>query len=134
VRTTYGKLIRDRIPEVLEAEGLRYEVVPLDGEGFRAALLAKLLEEAGEAAAAADTDALANEGTRGSLRGDRRRPRVARSRPRRAAGAAGAAAGGARGVRAATGVAVDGGVSGDAPAITRRRAVGVLTPGSPSEQ
>jgi len=47
VRTTYGKLIRDRIPEVLEAEGLRYEVVPLDGEGFRAALLAKLLEEAG---------------------------------------------------------------------------------------
>lgn len=61
MRTTYGKLIRDRIPEVLEAEGLRYEVVPLDGEGFRAALLAKLLEEAGEAAAAADTDALAKE-------------------------------------------------------------------------
>ncbi len=61
MRTTYGKLIRDRIPEILEAEGLRYEVAPLDGEAFRAALLAKLLEEAGEAVDAADTDALARE-------------------------------------------------------------------------
>jgi predicted house-cleaning noncanonical NTP pyrophosphatase (MazG superfamily) len=61
VRTTYGKLIRDRIPEILEAEGLRYEVARLDDEAFRAALLAKLVEEAGEAAAAADADALARE-------------------------------------------------------------------------
>ena len=61
MRTTYGKLIRDRIPEILEAEGMRYEVAPLDGEAFRAALLAKLLEEAGEAVDAADTDALARE-------------------------------------------------------------------------
>jgi predicted house-cleaning noncanonical NTP pyrophosphatase (MazG superfamily) len=61
VRTTYGKLIRDRIPEILEAEGLRYVVARLDDEAFRAALLAKLLEEAGEAAVAADADALARE-------------------------------------------------------------------------
>ncbi len=61
MRTTYGKLIRDRIPEILEAEGLRYEVARLDDEAFRAALLAKLLEEAGEAAAARDADGLARE-------------------------------------------------------------------------
>lgn len=57
MRTTYGKLIRDRIPEILEAEGLRYEVARLDDAAFRAALLAKLLEEAGEAAAVGDADA-----------------------------------------------------------------------------
>jgi predicted house-cleaning noncanonical NTP pyrophosphatase (MazG superfamily) len=61
VRTTYGKLIRDRIPEILEAEGLRYEIGRLDDEAFKAALLAKLVEEAGEAADAADADALARE-------------------------------------------------------------------------
>jgi predicted house-cleaning noncanonical NTP pyrophosphatase (MazG superfamily) len=61
VRTTYGKLIRDRIPEILKAEGLRYEVARLDDEAFRAALVAKLLEEAGEAAGAGDADALARE-------------------------------------------------------------------------
>jgi predicted house-cleaning noncanonical NTP pyrophosphatase (MazG superfamily) len=61
VRTTYGKLIRDRIPEILEAEGLRYEVVELDDAAFRTALLAKLREEAGEAAEARDADALARE-------------------------------------------------------------------------
>ena len=61
MRTTYGKLIRDRIPEILEAEGLRYEVAPLDGAAFRAALLAKLVEEAGEAAVARDADGLVTE-------------------------------------------------------------------------
>ena len=61
MRTTYGKLIRDRIPEILEAEGLRYEVARLDDEAFPAALLAKLLEEAGEAASAVDADGLARE-------------------------------------------------------------------------
>jgi len=61
VRTTYGKLIRDRIPEILEAEGLRFEVARLDGEAFRAALLEKLREEAGEAIEAHDADALARE-------------------------------------------------------------------------
>ena len=61
MRATYGKLIRDRIPEILEAEGLRYEVARLDDEAFRAALLAKLLEEAGEAAEARDADGLLRE-------------------------------------------------------------------------
>jgi predicted house-cleaning noncanonical NTP pyrophosphatase (MazG superfamily) len=58
VRITYGKLIRDRIPEVLEAEGLRYEVATLDEAGYRAALLAKLQEEAAEATGAGEGEAL----------------------------------------------------------------------------
>jgi len=61
VRTAYDKLIRDRVPEILEAEGLRREVERLEDASFRAALLAKLREEAGEAAAAPDDDALARE-------------------------------------------------------------------------
>ena len=61
MRKDYGKLIRDRIPEILEAEGLLYEVARLDGGAFRTALLAKLLEDAGEAAEARDADALARE-------------------------------------------------------------------------
>jgi len=61
VRRDYGKLIRDRIPEILEAEGLRFEVAQLDDAAFRTALLAKLREEAGEAAAAGDADTLARE-------------------------------------------------------------------------
>jgi predicted house-cleaning noncanonical NTP pyrophosphatase (MazG superfamily) len=61
VRRHYGKLIRDRIPELLEAEGLRYEVARLDDDAFRAALLAKLLEEAGEVADARDAAEMAKE-------------------------------------------------------------------------
>lgn len=61
MRTEYHKLIRDRIPELLAADGLRYSVEPLDDEAYRLALLAKLIEEAGEAAATADADGLARE-------------------------------------------------------------------------
>jgi predicted house-cleaning noncanonical NTP pyrophosphatase (MazG superfamily) len=52
VRTVYDKLIRDRIPELLQADGVRYEVAELDEAAFRAALLVKLGEEAAEVAAA----------------------------------------------------------------------------------
>lgn len=34
MRDVYGKLIRDRIPELMDADGLRYEVAELDGTGF----------------------------------------------------------------------------------------------------
>jgi predicted house-cleaning noncanonical NTP pyrophosphatase (MazG superfamily) len=56
LRITYGKLIRDRIPEIMDAAGVRYEVAPLDDADFRSALLAKVLEEAEEIAAAATVD------------------------------------------------------------------------------
>ena len=61
MRRHYGKLIRDRIPELLQAEGLRYEVARLDDDAFRAALLAKLREEAGEVADARDAAETAKE-------------------------------------------------------------------------
>ena len=48
----YGKLVRDRIPEIIEQEGRRCEVATLDEAAFLAALRAKLVEEAGEVAAA----------------------------------------------------------------------------------
>jgi predicted house-cleaning noncanonical NTP pyrophosphatase (MazG superfamily) len=52
VRTVHDKLIRDRIPELLDADGVPYEVAELDGGAFRSALLVKLGEEAAEMAAA----------------------------------------------------------------------------------
>jgi predicted house-cleaning noncanonical NTP pyrophosphatase (MazG superfamily) len=61
VRTTYGKLIRDRIPELLGADGVRYEVTVLDQHEFRAALLAKLQEEAAEVARAESEASLVTE-------------------------------------------------------------------------
>lgn len=52
MRRTYDKLIRDRIPELMDADGVRYQVDVLDDAAFRAALLEKLVEEAGEVGAA----------------------------------------------------------------------------------
>lgn len=51
MRKKYEKLIRDRIPEVMDAEGVAYELDTLDDDAFRRALRAKLVEEATEAAA-----------------------------------------------------------------------------------
>ena len=77
MRITYGKLIRDRIPEIMDAEGVRYEVVELDDAGFHAALLAKVLEEAEEIADLYEVlDALlASEGIAASTVADVRRRR-----------------------------------------------------------
>lgn len=47
-----GKLVRDRIPDLIEADGGSVTVRVLDGQEFEAALRAKLLEEAAELAAA----------------------------------------------------------------------------------
>jgi predicted house-cleaning noncanonical NTP pyrophosphatase (MazG superfamily) len=45
----YRKLVRDRIPEIIQLQGRRPVTRVLDGAGYREALLAKLVEEACEA-------------------------------------------------------------------------------------
>ena len=49
MRVTYNKLVRDRIPEMIEADGHHAVTRILDRPSYRAALLAKLSEEAREA-------------------------------------------------------------------------------------
>lgn len=56
MRVTYDKLIRDRIPEIMDRAGVRYELTPLPDDAFRAALLAKGVEEAEELRAATRRD------------------------------------------------------------------------------
>jgi predicted house-cleaning noncanonical NTP pyrophosphatase (MazG superfamily) len=58
--TEFGKLVRDRIPEIIEADGRRPVVEVLDVARYREALLAKLGEEAAELAAA-DEDGVLDE-------------------------------------------------------------------------
>ena len=52
VRVPYQKLVRDRIPEIVQSHGAHPVTRVLDKESYRQALLAKLLEEAHEAVAA----------------------------------------------------------------------------------
>ena len=52
MRITYGKLIRDRIPEIMDRDGVRYEVQVFGDGAYREALLAKVVEEAEELRAA----------------------------------------------------------------------------------
>jgi len=49
MRVTYNKLVRDRIPEIIEANGHHAVTHVVDGQDYREALLAKLVEEAREA-------------------------------------------------------------------------------------
>lgn len=56
MRVTHNKLVRDRIPEIITANGEHPVTHVLDDAGYRAALLAKLVEEAGEASQAAAHD------------------------------------------------------------------------------
>ena len=56
----YGKLVRDRIPEIIEQAGRSATWRELSADEFRLALRAKVLEEAKELAGAAD-DALLSE-------------------------------------------------------------------------
>jgi predicted house-cleaning noncanonical NTP pyrophosphatase (MazG superfamily) len=58
--TSHKKLVRDRIPEIIERSGKRPVVRVLGEEEYRQALRAKLVEEANEAAAA-EEDALLSE-------------------------------------------------------------------------
>jgi predicted house-cleaning noncanonical NTP pyrophosphatase (MazG superfamily) len=52
----HGKLVRDRIPEIIQSEGRRPVTRELDAASYRQALLAKLIEEAHEAAHATAGD------------------------------------------------------------------------------
>jgi predicted house-cleaning noncanonical NTP pyrophosphatase (MazG superfamily) len=57
-----GKLVRDRIPDIVSESGRRAEVRYLEGTELVAALAAKLCEEAAEATAAiGDRDSLVEE-------------------------------------------------------------------------
>lgn len=57
-KTTYGKLVRDRIPEIISANGEVPRVRVLPEERLFPALIAKLHEEADELASAAPADVL----------------------------------------------------------------------------
>lgn len=50
MRVIYNKLVRDRIPEIIEADGHHAVARVVEGQEYREALLAKLVEEAREAA------------------------------------------------------------------------------------
>jgi predicted house-cleaning noncanonical NTP pyrophosphatase (MazG superfamily) len=45
---TYNKLVRDRIPEIIEKEGKTYKMVILDDDQFKSELQKKLKEEVEE--------------------------------------------------------------------------------------
>jgi len=53
-----GKLVRDKIPEIIESAGGRPDFRVLAGSELQSALKAKLVEEAEEAHAASDGDLL----------------------------------------------------------------------------
>ncbi len=46
--TQYNKLVRDKIPEILDAKGVSYERHTATEDEYRTALIAKLLEETAE--------------------------------------------------------------------------------------
>ena len=54
--TTYNKLVRDRIPEIIRRNGDECETALLAEEDYRAALREKLIEEAREASSASGDD------------------------------------------------------------------------------
>lgn len=56
MRIAHNKLVRDRIPEIIESEGHQPVMRVLDDGDYRIALLAKLVEEAQEARAASAED------------------------------------------------------------------------------
>jgi predicted house-cleaning noncanonical NTP pyrophosphatase (MazG superfamily) len=54
MRKTYNKLVRDRIPEIIQAAGQEYATEVMSLEDYQQALREKLIEEAQEAADASD--------------------------------------------------------------------------------
>ena len=48
MRKTHNKLVRDKIPEIIEKTGKKYEVRTLDNEEYKKELLKKIVEEAKE--------------------------------------------------------------------------------------
>src|SRR5687768_9172679 len=60
-KIVYNKLIRDKIPEVIERDGKKYTTHVADNAEYLAALKQKLVEEAHEAVEAANQQELINE-------------------------------------------------------------------------
>ncbi len=56
MRTWHDKLVRDRIPQIIASDGAHFALEIYNEESYRAALLAKLDEEAREAASAPPQD------------------------------------------------------------------------------
>lgn len=56
----YEKLVRDRIPEILDKKGVPYEQRIADDAEYRAELIKKLVEEAGEFSEAGALEELAD--------------------------------------------------------------------------
>jgi predicted house-cleaning noncanonical NTP pyrophosphatase (MazG superfamily) len=54
MRKTYNKLVRDRIPDMIQAAGQEYATEVMSLEDYQQALREKLIEEAQEAADASD--------------------------------------------------------------------------------
>ena len=48
MKKTHNKLIRDKIPEIIEETGVNYKVRTLDNEEYKKELLKKIVEEAKE--------------------------------------------------------------------------------------
>jgi len=63
MRVDHNKLVRDQIPAIITASGRHPVTRVLDDASYRDALLAKLVEEAGEAARAAPPTCSANSPT-----------------------------------------------------------------------
>ena len=56
----YNKLVRDRIPEILDAKGVSYEKRIVEGEEYKTALIIKLHEELAEFTEAGAIEELAD--------------------------------------------------------------------------
>ena len=58
--TSYSKLVRDRIPEIMDAKGVPYEKRIASPEEYKTELIKKLAEEVGEFNEAGDPEELAD--------------------------------------------------------------------------
>lgn len=56
MRKEYNKLVRDRIPEIIERSGRDYEIEIMEAGEYKKKLLEKLVEEAEEAKSANEED------------------------------------------------------------------------------
>jgi Uri superfamily endonuclease len=67
-RANHNKLVPDRIPDIITAEGREYAIEIMDDAEYRQALLAKLVEEAQEVASADVGSAFGRGGLQGRLK------------------------------------------------------------------
>lgn len=56
MRKNYDKLIRDRVPEIMDAQSVTYEVRVMTDAEYQAALREKIVEEASEVAEASPAE------------------------------------------------------------------------------